>query len=659
MSGLLNWNKFKEEFLRAYPAALVSLTLFFSNQALFGAKNALIAPYMTVLFIRLRNDMFKERNTTKAFFIHILIGVLSFVAGINLWLTVIVNLVVVFLLVYLLTDEYKPTNYFPYVMGFVFLQTINVSIYELGTRLAAISYSFIVVFIALRIFSPKNIHLKIHNIVEKGFENIILQLNLLVNHGYDEVEEKQRELFSINKSLNSVLYESRRRAYFTTVGGKTYFPFVVVFQHMNNITTDFLNNKALFTDKNINYLRNLRTLLNDFILNLKNNKSKDCIEDLINFLSDNELDNKELNLNMIYILNYLISTVENVSNENTHHKKETSKEWKIPKESRPLGRLNDHLRWDSFKLRFALRLSVIMSLSFVITDILDIPKGYWLSMNIYIMILPFYEDSTKKIAARFKGTFIGVMLSFVLFHIFKSDISHIIIVVISTFLMYSRINYGAMSIYITCYSLAISTLSMDNNTVLGLRFIYTFIAACIAIIANKYIFPMKNDTEVINMMNKLIRLDKFMVNELSNSINGKYNGDLIRELLLKSYLSSEKIDIHSKAGTLYRDSQFFDNFLLINNRLVTEIDHVNSLLSIESVRRVNKKEIEEVINNMNYVLQHTQDLINNNVSFDNIALTRINKKGIISDSFYINSHILKCMDTVYDLYSSVADDDMS
>lgn len=654
----LNWNKFKMGFLRAYPAALVSLTLFFSNQIFFGVKNALIAPYMTIAFIRMRNDMFKERNITKGFFIQILIGVLAFIAGINLWLTVIVNLVAIFLLVYLLTDEYKPTNYFHYVMGFVFLQTMNVNIYELGSRLTAIVYSFIIVYIALRIFSPKNIHLKIHNMVEKGFENIIMQLNLIINHGYDEVKEKQRELFSINKNLNSVLYESRRRAYFTTVGGKMYFPFIVVFQHMNNITTEFLNNKDLFTDNNFKYLRNLRTLLSDLVSNLKNNKSKSCVKDLIDFLSHNELDNNDLNLNMIYILNYLISTIENVSKENTLHTRETSKEWKIPKESRTLGRLNYHFRWDSFKLRFALRLSVMVTLSFVLTDVFHIPKGYWLPMTIYIMILPFYEDSTKKIAARFKGTFIGIMLSFVLFHIFKSHISHIIIVVISTFLMYSRTNYGSMSIYITCYSLALSTLSMDSNMILELRFIYTFIAAGLAIIANKYVFPMKNDTEVINMMNKLIRLDKLMVNELTNSINDNYNGDLIRELLLKSYLSSEKIDVHSKAGTLYRNSEFFNNFLLINNRLVTEIAHVNALLSIESVRRVNKKEIEEVINNMNYVLQHTQDLINNNVSFDNVALTRMNKKDIISDSFYINSHILKCMEKVYDLYSSVADTDL-
>ncbi|MDQ0462228.1 hypothetical protein QOZ91_003819, partial [Clostridium sardiniense] len=73
--------KIKNTLKVAVPPALVSTIILFINILFFGTNNIIIAPYMTLTFIRMRNYLTIEKNIIKPLFIHLIIGILSSIAS--------------------------------------------------------------------------------------------------------------------------------------------------------------------------------------------------------------------------------------------------------------------------------------------------------------------------------------------------------------------------------------------------------------------------------------------------------------------------------------------------------------------------------------------------------------------------------------------------
>ena len=154
-------------------------------------------------------------------------------------------------------------------------------------------------------------------------------------------------------------------------------------------------------------------------INKSKQKLKEKYIELINdFISNNSLKYENLNHYMVYILNRLISAVKDTTKPNLFDFKKylnfsKSKEY-FEKYSKYKFSLNQ------FKIRFAIRISLLLAISFTAIRAFNIPKGYWIPMTIFLLTMPFYEDSKKRVSLRFKGTVIGLIASFILFSIFTT-----------------------------------------------------------------------------------------------------------------------------------------------------------------------------------------------------------------------------------------------
>lgn len=141
--------------------------------------------------------------------------------------------------------------------------------------------------------------------------------------------------------------------------------------------------------------------------------------------------------------------------------------------------------------RFAIRISLLVTFSFFLERVFNIPKGYWLPLNVFIMTLNFYEDSMVKIKQRVGGNIAGVFISAILLHYITGFTGHMIILSIGTFLGYAVDNYLFRATYMTCYAIALSTLFMKQSEVFELRLAYVLLAAVIAVIGSRFIFANK------------------------------------------------------------------------------------------------------------------------------------------------------------------------
>ena len=124
------------------------------------------------------------------------------------------------------------------------------------------------------------------------------------------------------------------------------------------------------------------------------------------------------------------------------------------------------------------------------------------------MMIPYSAETESRVRQRIIGTFCGLIICFVLFTLFPGLSGRVVIMMIANFLIYSATGYGAMVTYITCSALAVQTLDAAVLPVLGERMVYTVIGGVIALLANKYIFPIRAEKQMDYLVDMLIRIRK-------------------------------------------------------------------------------------------------------------------------------------------------------
>ncbi|MDK0954603.1 FUSC family protein [Clostridium perfringens] len=616
---------------KALPPTILSMVLLLVNLKFFGLSNIIIAIYMTLTFIRMRTYLIIENNIFKPLFIQLAIGVLASVASMGGLLEVLINFFGIIILVYLLTDEYNPDSYFPYLMAFVLLQMFPVKFDQISNRLLGIFVSYIIVYLALMIVSPKGEDNKIQELIKSGFENIHSQFKNLYYDDIDKVKSEQIELFDICRELNRFVYSGGRRKYYQIM---------IAFQHINNIIHDLKSSKEII-EENKKEFKRFYKLFKYLENNFKDYKL--CDEKLEGFKKEFKFHNKNLTFYTSLVLRYLSESIEHLNYHRFNLRKFLN--FKNNKDYfQVYSKYN--LKLNEFKLRFAIRMSVIVTLAFFVIRRFSLPKGYWLPMTVFILALPFYEDSKARVYARFRGTILGVIVAFLLFSVFKGQEMHFVIILVTTFFMYAFKDYATMSIYVTCYALAITTISMSDGEAVILRLLYTGIAAIVVLFANKFILPNKNHVELINMVKKLIDLDKVMITKAREALEKDFDEMELRRIIYSSYLISGRIQMHTNPSDKKEDKEI-KKFMLSNSEFTTSIINYAVILSNSNKEALDYEYINEGISLIEEKLRSFKEEFFYNPNY--IGSFCKNIQLIDHEDNYKNYCLIKCVDRVYNL----------
>ena len=624
-------NSIRKTLKKALPPTILSMVLLLVNLKFFGLSNIIIATYMTLTFIRMRTYLIIENNIFKPLFIQLAIGVLASVASMGGFLEVLINFFGIIILVYLLTDEYNPDSYFPYLMAFVLLQMFPVKFDQISNRLLGIFVSYIIVYLALRIVSPKGEDNKIQELIKSGFENIHSQFKNLYYDDIDKVKSEQIELFDICRELNRFVYSGGRRKYYQIM---------IAFQHINNLIHDLKSSKEII-EENKKEFKRFYKLFKYLENNFKDYKL--CAERLEEFEKEFRFHNKNLTFYTSLVLRYLSESIEHLNYHRFNLRKFLN--FKNNKDYfQVYSKYN--LKLNEFKLRFAIRMSVIVTLAFFIIRRFSLPKGYWLPMTVFILALPFYEDSKARVYARFRGTILGVIVAFLLFSVFKGQEMHFVIILVTTFFMYAFKDYATMSIYVTCYALAITTISMSDGEAVILRLLYTGIAAIVVLFANKFILPNKNHVELINMVKKLIDLDKVMITKAREALEKDFDEMELRRIIYSSYLISGRIQMHTNPSDKKEDKEI-KKFMLSNSEFTTSIINYAVILSNSNKGALDYEYINEGISLIEEKLRSFKEEFFYKSNY--IGSFCKNIQLINHEDNYKNYCLIKCVDRVYNL----------
>lgn len=154
------------------------------------------------------------------------------------------------------------------------------------------------------------------------------------------------------------------------------------------------------------------------------------------------------------------------------------------------------LTFHKARAAYALRVAILTALTAFAADILRVAhisqEGRWMTYTVFSLTEIFSEDTRRKTRERIEGTTIGLVLAVTAFILAKTPENHMVIVMMAGYLAQYFSSYRGSMIMVTVTALGslVSIASTERILELaGERLIFVAVGACLALLANKYVYP--------------------------------------------------------------------------------------------------------------------------------------------------------------------------
>ena len=161
-------------------------------------------------------------------------------------------------------------------------------------------------------------------------------------------------------------------------------------------------------------------------------------------------------------------------------------------ERRPLlAPLRSVVGHDSLVLRHALRLGTVTAAAVLLAGWAGLPRGYWVTITVVIILQPYTGATTLKAVQRVIGTVVGGILTAALGAMFHD--ARAILVMSFVFAAVSvavlPINYTAFSVFLTPTFVLLAEMSAGDWHLAGVRVLDTVVGGALALIGAQLLWP--------------------------------------------------------------------------------------------------------------------------------------------------------------------------
>lgn len=240
----------------------------------------------------------------------------------------------------------------------------------------------------------------------------------------------------------------------------------------------------------------------------------------------------------------------------------------------------------SILFRYAMRLGILMTASFVTAKLSGLPMAYWLPMTSVLLSQPYFEETYKRVVARVIGTFIGLFIaSYFLKDINSQTLIYMLVLILNyTIFLIVGINYFIAVIVITITAM-LSTKGVQTQEVLFLnRAVFTFLAGLYSFLVS-YIFKSTAQKEIKYNFTNLLKIRIEMLDIILNFHKGAKENRKFDRLMINSNMYREKIIFQLKKKSDKENIEFLGMDTIITERLIA----LNTSIGI---RRLTSKEIK-------------------------------------------------------------------
>ncbi|MGL4740649.1 MAG: FUSC family protein [Sarcina sp.] len=491
---------------------------------LFGKENQIVGvAIVTSAYAFLQRDLTAAplKNLLWLVTINVATGICSSLSTINPFLGVAINILIIFLLIYIFSSNFKASLVVP--IGFQYLFMLYDPVYgkDLVVRLVSLVFGAFFIMGMQFVSNKTRVKKTLSKSLLKIIESFLVHLESEDNKG----TEIQSEINSIKK----VMYESRKDKFFFSQNSKKLTNIVYLLEKLNiEIMNDKLNDNK---DENLIQSLNL----------IRRGLKKQSVEEIDVLKIDN--------ICLVNIANELINLSKDSNNNEVIR-------GTIPEYLTSKKIFMDNLKGRTLKFSYAIRQTIMLSSAIFIVDILNLEEGRWAIYTMFSVMQPYYEVSKSRAKDRVIGTLIGAVIVVLCFVIIKDSMLRGMIVLGAGYLNPFATSYTNLMMAVTVSVLAKMGLEGGLLFFISERILFVVAGALIALLASKYILKFNLEDGA----NEIKENYKKIIQKMSFEINGKISEEGLNSLYLMVGFLEDKIkSINSVEDYNKKYYDFFEN----------------------------------------------------------------------------------------------------
>ncbi|GKV70045.1 FUSC family protein [Sporosarcina sp. NCCP-2716] len=526
---------------------------------LFGQNNILIGvAAITAMLMMLERDLtiHPVANTVKLTGLNVVTGLAAFAAQFSIWTAVPIHFVMMFIISYTLIFNLKNPLYLPFSLQYLFLLAVPVSAAELPIRLLALAVGAVSIMALQLLVNRKRIAKKGTPIVKKVSASLLKKIDCkLEGESADELDEEIRKSIG---SLRSMIYDQREEDYYLTEEGRLQLNVSAALEKINALLDSLEPRHEAGS-----VIDDVRTLLG----RIADEKTEEIDAKALSEAADETLYSYQEKppqsatlLRLLSNVDYLTESLLALKNLAPEKRKLTRKLVEIPLKFRKLSLGSTPAHTASIKVSYAVRMATGIAFAGFLMAYFNLAEGRWILFTVLSVVIPFYEQSHKKMRDRIFATITGGLLVWILFTVFQTNAIRTGLLLLSGYLMSYVKVYRYSTILVTFSAIGSVALVTGETQFLTVeRAVMVLIGVFIGLLVNRFVLPYKledaeRDLEEMSNDTLASMLSETKESLLSSKAGGSDN---VKNLLIISTMIEERARVNLQAaGKEAPDEQF-------------------------------------------------------------------------------------------------------
>jgi uncharacterized membrane protein (TIGR01666 family) len=302
-----------------------------------------------------------------------------------------------------------------------------------------------------------------------------------------------------------------------------------------------------------------------------------------------------------------------------------------------------NLSFNSSTFKHSLRVTIVMVIGYIISQILSFSHSYWILLTILVISKPGYTLTKQRNYQRVIGTIIGALIGIGVITFIKDKNALFAILLICMIGCYSfqRKNYVVSVLFMTPYILILfSFLGMGTIALAKERILDTLIGSGIALLASYSLFPTWEREKLKTAMLDILEANKLYYQQVMNMYFSKYYNRTIYKLARKEvYVSTANLaSLFQRMFSEPKSKQLFieevHQFTALNHLLSSYIATLSLYKKEHEFIYEDYEDLKPLANNTLYLFDVAKDNLNTKDStVENVPLIRLKTK----ERDYLNS----------------------
>lgn len=374
------------------------------------------------------------------------------------------------------------------------------------------------------------------------------------------------------------------------------------------------------------------------------------------------LKNIEVNIENILARVKTINNYFKLRNSKHIRKADVDTEKFITRQKFDFNLFTENLTYSSSTFRHSLRVTVVMLLGYVVSQILNFSHSYWILLTILVISKPGFSLTKQRNYQRLIGTTIGAFIGMgVVTYIHdKNTLFAILLICMIGCYSFQRKNYVVSVLFMTPYILILfDFLGMGSIALARERIYDTFIGSGIALLASYSLFPTWERDKLKDAMVNILLANKAYFEQIAKLyFENNYNRTDYKLARKEVYVSTANLaSLFQRMFSEPKSKQIFikevHQFTALSHLLSSYMATLSLYNKEHDFHVENFEALKPIANNTVYLLDTSiENLHKGQNTIDNVPLIRLNETGfsIKSGEDLIPEQFDLIQKVAYDLY---------